>query len=83
MPIKETAETAQEQEKEEGIITRIGEFVSNAFDPDGQDQQAVEATKQIFEGLGGKVDEKSSKKLRLLAYSRGDRSQDGRDTSHW
>ena len=55
--IRETAETAQEKEKEEGLLTQIGEFISNAFDPDAQDQQNLDIYKQIYEGLGGEVDE--------------------------
>jgi hypothetical protein len=55
--IKEAASTAQEVKKEEGIITQIGQAIANAFDPDESDRQAVEATKAIYEGLGGKVDE--------------------------
>ena len=55
--IREAASTAQEVKKEEGIITQIGQFISNAFDPDESDRQSVEATKAIYEGLGGEVDE--------------------------
>ena len=55
--IREAASTAQEVKKEEGIITQIGQAIANAFDPDESDRQAVEATKAIYEGLGGKVDE--------------------------
>jgi hypothetical protein len=55
--IREAAETSQEVKKEEGIISQIGQAIANAFDPDESDRQSVEATKAIYEGLGGKVDE--------------------------
>ena len=63
---REAAETAQEQEKEQGFFTQLGEFFSNAFDPDGQDQQNLDITKQIYEGLGGEVDEEKFQEAKEL-----------------